>query len=246
MTKRRNTGLALIAALLMVAYMLPEIAQAQTASATGTWKWTQQFGGRGGGRRGGGPGGAPGGGAPGAGAPATQPNAGAARGPGAGAPGGGAPGGGRGAGGTELTLALTQEGEKLSGTVMGVNFQAPEEKTAIKEGSIKADGTLEFKVTTTGQFGEITRVYKGKLAGDTITGTQEFNFPAGGPGGPGGGAGPGAGRGPGGGAPGAGAPASQPGGGAARGPGAGGPGGGAPGGGRGFGGPQEWVATRQK
>lgn len=240
MTKWRNNVLALVAALLTVTYFLPADAFAQAANATGTWKWEQQGFGGGGGRRGqggGGPGG--GGGAPGAGAPATQPGGGGAR---AGAPGGGAPGGGgggRGGAPVALTMNLKQDGEKLTGQILGLpGFGGAEPAPIdIKEGTIK-DGKVSFKLVRTFGENEITTLYTGTLAGDTITGTRETQFPGGAPGGPGGG---GAARGPGGGAPGAaGAPPAGGGGGA--------PGGGqgrGPGGG-GRGGPQEWVATRQK
>jgi hypothetical protein len=241
MLNRRNAMIALLSGFLSVAYFAPAVHAQAKPDATGTWKWTQTFGGRGRGQGRGGPGGAPTS-QPGA-APASQPGA-AAGGPGAGrGPGGGGPGG-RGFGQPiEVTATLKQDGEKLTGSIAGMNFQDPAEKVDIKEGSVKPDGSVSFKVTQTmgGQF-EITRTFAGKLEGDKITGTSSFEFPAGGFGGPGGG-GPGAG-GPGAGGPGARGPATQPGGGA---PGAGGPPAGGPGfGGRGAPQPMEWVATRQK
>jgi len=209
----------------MVAWLAPIVQAQAAASATGTWKWTQAgFGGGRGRGGGGGPAAQPGGpGGPG-GAPATQPG---------GAPGARGGGGGRGGQPTEITATLKQDGEKLTGQVIGMDFQDPTAKSDIKEGSVKADGTVAFKVTMTmgGQF-EITRTFTGKLSGDTITGTASIEPPAGGFGG-----GPG---GPGGAAPGGRGPASQPGAGA---PGGRGPGGG---GGGGFMQPQEWTATRQK
>ncbi|HVT87232.1 MAG TPA: hypothetical protein VHD56_00115 [Tepidisphaeraceae bacterium] len=177
MLNRRSFGLALVAALLTVVYFSPT-AQAQTASATGTWKWTQQgFGGRrgGGGGGGGGAGGAGGGGQ----APATQPGGGA----------GGGRRGGRGGTPIEITATLKQDGEKLSGKVAGMTPQTPDAPAVdIKDGSVKADGSIEFKVTVTGARGEITRSYKGKIEGDSIKGTTTFEF-AGAPAGGGGGGG---------------------------------------------------------
>jgi hypothetical protein len=225
MLNRRNAMIAIVSGFLSVAYFAPAVHAQAKPDATGTWKWTQTFGGRGRGQGRGGPGAA---GAPGAGAPATQPGA-------AGGAGGGAPGAGRGpgGGGIEVTATLKQDGEKLTGSVVGMNFQDPTEKIEIKEGSVKPDGSVSFKVTQTmgGQF-EITRTFTGKLEGDKISGTTAFEFPGGGPGGPGAG-GPDAGRGP----------ATQPGGGA---PAAGGPGAGGRFGGRGAPQPQDWLATRQK
>lgn len=230
MSNRRSVGLALVAALMLC--VVSQVAEAQgTANATGTWKWTQTFG-RGGGRRAGGGGGAgaPGGGGGQARGPATQPGAG-----GGGARAGG--GGGRGGAPQELTMALKQDGEKLTGTVNGFAFGGqPSQPIEIKEGTIK-DGTVSFKVVQDFNGNEFTTVYTGKLEGDKITGTREAQFPGGGAGG--------AGRGPGagGGAPGGAAPGGGAGGRAGAGAGAGG---GAGGGRGGFGGPQEWVAERQK
>jgi hypothetical protein len=224
MLNRRNAMIALLSGFLSVAYFAPAAHAQAKADASGTWKWSQTFGGRGRGQGRGAAGGAPTS-QPGA-APASQPGA-AAGGPGAGRGPGGAGPGGRGFGQPiEVTATFKQDGEKLTGSVVGMNFQDPAEKLDIKEGSVKPDGSVSFKVTQTmgGQF-EITRTFTGKLEGDKITGTSTFEFPGGGPGGPG------VGRGP----------ATQPGGGASD----------APGRGRGFGArgaiePMEWLATRQK
>jgi hypothetical protein len=142
-------------------------------------------------------------------------------------------------------LNLKQDGEKLTGTVSGFpafgGGDAPP-PVEIKEGTIK-NGEVSFKVVRDFNGNEFTTLYKGKIDGDKITGTQELQLPEGFGGGgqgrgPGGG---GQGGAPGGGAPGAGGQGGQ--GGQGRAGGAGGAGGGGRGG---FGGPQEWVAERQK
>ncbi len=174
MLKFRNAGIALMA-LVVLAMLAPDVS-AQATSATGTWKWTQQFGGgRGRGNRGATSregGAAPRDGAPRDGAPAARDGA-AADGAGRRA--------GRGAfGPTELSAKLTQDGEKLTGSITGANFQDPTAATEIKEGSVKA-GTVTFKVVTEGRGGQITRTYTGKIEGDKISGTMAFDFGANGP-----------------------------------------------------------------
>lgn len=68
----------------------------------------------------------------------------------------------------QITLELKQEGEKLTGTVMrGADGQ----KVEIKEGTIK--GTeIAFIVIRERNGQEFKTVYKGKVDGDTITGTS--------------------------------------------------------------------------
>jgi hypothetical protein len=69
-----------------------------------------------------------------------------------------------------VTLKLKQDGEKLTGTISG--FGANAKDTEITDGTIK-DGDLSFKVTRKRNDQEFTTTYKGKLAGDTITGKTE-------------------------------------------------------------------------
>lgn len=170
MLSRRRALVALFSAFVMVAWLAPDI-QAQTKTIDGTWKWTQTgFGGR---RAGGGGAGGPGGGGgnrgpasqPAAGAPTSQPGA------GAGGPGGAGRAGGRGGQPREYSLTLKQDGEKVTGKIIGANFQDPTAAMDIKEGTIKAN-ELTFKIERV--LGEITitTTYKGKLDGDTITGTS--------------------------------------------------------------------------
>jgi hypothetical protein len=64
------------------------------------------------------------------------------------------------------TLELKQDGEKLTGAVIGRN----DRRTEIREGSVKG-GELTFTVVREFQGREIKSVYKGKVEGDTIKGT---------------------------------------------------------------------------
>ena len=168
MLNRRNASIAILSAFVMALWLVPQV-QAQTpakADATGTWKWTQSFGGRG---RGGGGGGAPAS-QPAAGAPTSQPGA-----PG----GGGARAGGRGGQPREYTLTLKQDAEKLTGKIVGANFQDPTAADDISAGTIK-DGTVTFKIVRDMGGNSITMTYTGKLDGDTIKGTSAIDFGAGG------------------------------------------------------------------
>jgi hypothetical protein len=126
-------------------------------------------------------------------------------------------------GGTsETTFEFKAEGTALTGTMAS----APGEPTAISEGKVDGDN-ISFVVVRKRNDMEIKTVWKGKVSGDEIKFTREFQMPAGGFGGPGGG-------GPGGGGPGAGGPPAGAGAG-------GGPGGG------GMGGPPpELIAKRVK
>lgn len=69
----------------------------------------------------------------------------------------------------ELTLALKQDGEKLSGTITrgsaGRNVE-------IAKGAIKSD-EVTFETTIERNGDTVTNKYKGKLEGDTIKGTIE-------------------------------------------------------------------------
>src|SRR5690348_2522724 len=61
------------------------------------------------------------------------------------------------------TVELKQDGEKLTGAVLGNNGQ----KTEISEGSVKGDD-VSFVVVRERNGQQIKIQYKGKLAGDTI------------------------------------------------------------------------------
>jgi hypothetical protein len=63
---------------------------------------------------------------------------------------------------------LKQDGEKLTGVVLGRNNQ----ETEIKDGKIK-DGEISFSVTRERQGQTMTTKYTGKLSGDTIKGKTE-------------------------------------------------------------------------
>jgi hypothetical protein len=69
----------------------------------------------------------------------------------------------------ETTLKLKQEGEKLTGTITGRNNT----ETEIADGKVK-DNEVSFTVTR--EFNNNRRVqkYSGKVEGDTIKGTVEF------------------------------------------------------------------------
>ena len=70
----------------------------------------------------------------------------------------------------EFTLKLKQEGEKVTGKLLGYGTQEIE----IKEGKIK-DGALSFNIVRAGRDGgqERTTKYTGKLEGETIKGKTE-------------------------------------------------------------------------
>jgi hypothetical protein len=68
----------------------------------------------------------------------------------------------------ETTLTLKLDGGKLTGTITGRNNQ----QTAIEEGAFK-DGEVSFNVTRERNGQKFTTKYKGKVSGDTITGTVE-------------------------------------------------------------------------
>src|SRR5256885_1977493 len=69
----------------------------------------------------------------------------------------------------ETTLKLKQDGDKLTGAVVGRNNQ----ETAIEDASFK-DGQVSFKVTRERNGQKRTTKYTGKLSGDTIKGKAEF------------------------------------------------------------------------
>jgi hypothetical protein len=165
MLTRRNSLIVALCALVMS--IGAQQVSAQAADATGTWKYMQSFGG---GRRGAGGGaGAAGGGAatqP-ANPPASQPGAAGAGGRFGGRAGGGQP--------REITLKLKQDGEKLTGQIIGANFQDPAAAIDIKDGTVK-DGNVTFKVTRTFGQQEVTTTYKAKLDGDSLKGTSELEF----------------------------------------------------------------------
>ena len=68
----------------------------------------------------------------------------------------------------EQKAKLKQEGDKVTGVIVGRNNQ----ETAIKEGKVK-DGEVTFDVTRERQGQSTTTHYKGKVDGDTIKGTTE-------------------------------------------------------------------------
>ncbi len=68
----------------------------------------------------------------------------------------------------EVTLKLKQDGEKLTGAMLGRNNQ----ETAIQDGSVK-DGEVAFTVVREFNNQKMTSKYKGKLDGDVIKGTIE-------------------------------------------------------------------------
>jgi hypothetical protein len=69
----------------------------------------------------------------------------------------------------EVTLKLKQEGEKLSGAMLGRSGQ----ETPIQDGTFK-DGQVSFKVVRERNGQKMTSTYTGKLSGDTIKGKMEF------------------------------------------------------------------------
>jgi hypothetical protein len=69
----------------------------------------------------------------------------------------------------KTTLKLTQDGEKLTGTISGRNNT----ETAIEDGAVK-DGAISFKVVREFNGNKIEQKYKGTLKGDAITGKIEF------------------------------------------------------------------------
>lgn len=73
----------------------------------------------------------------------------------------------RGGGGEarEVTMKITKEGDKLAGTMSG------RQGNEVKLQNVKLTGEeLSFDYTREGQNGTFTQKYKGKVAGDTITG----------------------------------------------------------------------------
>jgi hypothetical protein len=61
---------------------------------------------------------------------------------------------------------LKQDGEKLTGVIMGRNNQ----ETEIKDGKVSKDGELSFAVTRERNGQSMTTKYTGKLDGDKIKG----------------------------------------------------------------------------
>ena len=70
-----------------------------------------------------------------------------------------------------VNCELKQDGEKLTGAIIGENGN----KTEIKDGSVK-DGMVKFSVTRSRNGQDFTIVYSGKLDGDTIKGNTTVNF----------------------------------------------------------------------
>ena len=67
-------------------------------------------------------------------------------------------------------MTLKADGEKLTGTV-----GREDRKAEIKDGTFK-NGELSFQVVRERDGQSFTSSYKGKLEGDTIKGTTEFEF----------------------------------------------------------------------
>jgi hypothetical protein len=94
--------------------------------------------------------------------------------------GGGGQGGNGGQGGQggqrparEVTLKLKHDGDKLTGDVTRPGRQGAEPVvTKIEDGTFK-NGEVAFSVTNEFNGNKFTTKYKGKLEGDTITGTVE-------------------------------------------------------------------------
>ncbi len=95
---------------------------------------------------------------------------------------------------TQNTFTFKVEGAKLTGTMQG----AQGDPVDIMEGKVDGDNISFVTVRKFGE-NEMKMTWKGKVSGDEIKLTREFQMPAGGMGGPGGGGGGmGGGRGPGG------------------------------------------------
>lgn len=72
----------------------------------------------------------------------------------------------------ETTFELKQEGDKVTGTVSGMNGM----KTEIKDGVVK-DGELTFKVVREREGNTFTIEYRGKLDGEnTLKGKSAMEF----------------------------------------------------------------------
>lgn len=69
----------------------------------------------------------------------------------------------------EQRAKLKQDGEKLTGVVIGRNDQ----ETEIKDGKISKEGEISFTVSRERQGQTMTTKYTGKLAGDSIKGKTE-------------------------------------------------------------------------
>jgi len=69
----------------------------------------------------------------------------------------------------EQTLKLKQDGDKLTGTMIGrMNTETP-----IEDGKV-ADDTVSFKVTREFNGNKFVLMYQGKVSGDTIKGEAKF------------------------------------------------------------------------
>ena len=69
----------------------------------------------------------------------------------------------------ETRAKLKQDGEKLTGVIIGRN----DNETEIKDGKINDKGEISFSVTRERQGQTMTQKYTGKLEGDTIKGKVE-------------------------------------------------------------------------
>lgn len=73
----------------------------------------------------------------------------------------------------EMGMKLKQEGEKLTGTLLGFG----EEEVPLEEGKYKdKDSELSFKVSREFNGNKFVIKYSGKVKGDAIKGKMEFEF----------------------------------------------------------------------
>jgi hypothetical protein len=68
----------------------------------------------------------------------------------------------------EVTLTLSQEGQKLTGSISGWRGE-----NEIEDGKVNADGSVSFKVTRTWNDNTVTTIYSATVTGDAIKGKSE-------------------------------------------------------------------------
>ncbi len=73
---------------------------------------------------------------------------------------------------SESKLVLKLDGDKLTGTMA----RREGESAPISDGKVDKDGTVTFKVERERNGEKMVATFKGKLAGDSITGAQTSNF----------------------------------------------------------------------
>ncbi len=74
-------------------------------------------------------------------------------------------------GAIEVTLKLKQDGEKLTGTITGLNGNEIE----IQDGSVK-DDAISFKIVRQFNGQKATTTYTGTISGDSLKGKSETTF----------------------------------------------------------------------